>query len=369
MISDNMISDNMISDNMISDNMISDNMISDNMISNNITIFLRCELSQNEKRSPLTPNDIKILLKYGILSYVQSSKYRIFEDYEYEDAGAIIVNDSWYEDKYKDCIIIGLKELDNLEMLNKHIHVYFSHSYKNQTGSKYILERFKASNSILYDFEYFLNSFNKRIIGFGIYAGYVGAVLGLKHFYNQSLSRLSEWSSYDLMINDVKINKYIHPLIGIIGHKGNCGAGVIEILQSLNLNYEIIDKNLENKGNYMKKFDILYNSISLDNSSTELWFDKSTIFTKKLLIIDISCDYTKPNNPIKIYDEATTFENPVYKYNDYVDVIAINNLPSLLPKDSSTYFSKNLLNLLLEYDKSNTWINNMKIYYENINKK
>ena len=317
------------------------------MISNNITIFLRRELSQYEKRTPLTPNDVKILLKYGIPSYVQSSKYRIFNDVEYQNAGAIIVEDSWYEEKYKDCIIIGLKELDNLEMLNNHIHVYFSHSYKNQIGSKYILERFKASNSILYDFEYFLNSFNKRVIGFGIYAGYVGAVLGLKHFNNQSLLNLSEWNSYDSMINDVKINDYIRPLIGIIGHKGNCGTGVIEILQYFNLNDEIIDKNKENKGQYMKKFDILYNCICLNNSSTELWFDKSTIFTKKILIVDISCDYTKPNNPINIYNNPTTFENPVYKYNNYVDIIAINNLPSLLPKDSSIYFSKKLLKILL----------------------
>jgi saccharopine dehydrogenase (NAD+, L-lysine-forming) len=315
-----------------------------------MTIFLRSELNQNEKRTPLIPNDIKILLKYGIPSYVQTSKYRIFNDSEYQNAGAIIVDDNWYEDKYKDCIIIGLKELNNLELLNKHTHFYFSHSHKNQVGSKYILERFKESNSILYDFEYFLDSFNKRLIAFGIYAGYVGAVLGLKHFYNQNLSNLVEWCSYDSMINDVKINQYIRPLIGIIGHKGNCGTGVIEILQSLNLNYEIIDKNKENKGEYMKKFDILYNSISLNNSSTELWFDKSTIFTKKILIVDISCDYTKPNNPINIYNEATTFENPVYKYNNYVDIIAINNLPSLLPKDSSIYFSKKLLNLLIQVD-------------------
>lgn len=337
------------------------------MISNNITIFLRRELSAYEKRTPLVPNDIKILLKYGIPSYIQSSKHRIFSDNEYQNAGAIIVEDNWYEDKYKDCIIIGLKELDNLEMLNKHIHVYFSHSYKNQIGSKYILERFKASNSILYDFEYFLNSFNKRIIGFGKYAGFVGAVLGLKHFYNPCLSRLVEWHSYDSMINDVKMSEYITPLIGIIGHKGNCGTGVIEILQQLNLNYEIIDKNQENKGNYMKKFDILYNCICLDDNSNELWFDKSTIFTKKLLIVDISCDYNKPNNPINIYKEATTFENPVYKYNDYVDIIAINNLPSLLSIDSSIYFSNILTILLLEYDKSNTWIHNMKKFYDVIN--
>ena len=336
------------------------------MISNNITIFLRRELSPYEKRTPLIPNDIKILLKYGIPSYVQSSKHRIFGDTEYQDAGAIIVEDSWYEDKYKDYIIIGLKELDNLEMLNNHIHVYFSHSYKNQDGSKYILERFKASNSILYDFEYFLNSFNKRVIGFGIYAGYVGAILGLKHFYNPSLSRLSEWSSYDSMINDVKINEYITPLIGIIGHKGNCGTGVIEILQSLNLNYEIIDINMENKGIYMKKFDILYNCICLNNSSNEIWFDKSTIFTKKLLIVDISCDYTKPNNPIKLYDKNTTWVNPVYKpkSNQFVKIISIDNLPSLLPKSSSDYFSNLFVKLLKDYSNDNNkiWEQNLNIY-------
>ena len=167
------------------------------------------------------------------------------------------------------------------------------------------------------------------------------------------------------MINDVKINEYITPLIGIIGHKGNCGTGVIEILQSLNLNYEIIDKNMENKGIYMKKFDILYNCICLNNSSNEIWFDKSTIFTKKLLIVDISCDYKKPNNPIHIYNESTTFENPVYKYNNYVDIIAINNLPSLLPKDSSLDFSNKLVNFINNNDM--LWKNNLSIFKNKIN--
>ena len=83
------------------------------------------------------------------------------------------------------------------------------------------------------------------------------------------------------------------------------------------------------------------------------------------MIVDISCDYTKPNNPINIYNNPTTFENPVYKYNNYVDIIAIDNLPSLLPKESSDYFSKKLLTLLLDFNKdtNNYWKNNLKIYY------
>ena len=122
----------------------------------------------------------------------------------------------------------------------------------------------------------------------------------------------------------------------------------------------------------MKHFDILYNCICLDNKYSEVWFDENTFFPKNIVIVDISADYTKPNNPIKIYNNNTTFENPVYKYNNNVDIIAINNLPSLLPKDSSNYFSNILLQLLIQlllnYNNVYWHINLMK-YYEMINKK
>ena len=68
---------------------------------NDITIFLRSELNKNEKRTPLTPFDVKILLLNNIKVYIQSSKHRIFDDSEYNNIGAIVVNDEWYDIKYK----------------------------------------------------------------------------------------------------------------------------------------------------------------------------------------------------------------------------------------------------------------------------
>jgi alanine dehydrogenase len=97
------------------------------------------------------------------------------------------------------------------------------------------------------------------------------------------------------------------------------------------------------------------------NQSHETWFHNKTIFKKPIIIVDISCDYNNPNNPIKIYEEATSWEEPVYSYNKYVDIIAINNLPSLLPKDSSNEFSKILVELLLNFNNS-VWENNKNIF-------
>jgi saccharopine dehydrogenase (NAD+, L-lysine-forming) len=98
----------------------------------------------------------------------------------------------------------------------------------------------------------------------------------------------------------------------------------------------------------------------------ETWLDKKTIFFKPITIVDISCDCTRENNPIKLYEKSTTWNQPVLSYNKYVDIIAIDNLPSLLPKDSSDYFSDICIRLLLNYN-NDEWINNKNIFYYHCN--
>ena len=132
-------------------------------------IYLRKEFYDNEYRTPLVPKDINILIKNNFLVYIQSCNNRCFTDTEYEEYGGILVNDEWYN--YNDCLIIGIKELNFIDnLINKnnleYSHLYFSHTFKNQINSKYILEKFKYSNSILYDLEYFVYDDNKRIITF-----------------------------------------------------------------------------------------------------------------------------------------------------------------------------------------------------------
>jgi len=347
-------------------------------MNNSTIVYLRKEENINEYRTPLTPKDINILLKSRFIVYVQSSKYRIYTDEEYKENGAIITNLEWHDKLFNDALITGIKEIKDLNMLNNHTHIYFSHSYKNQTGADILLKAFSDSLSILYDFEFFLDENKKRIIAFGFYAGIVGCVLGLLQFFNKinnlpNINNLKPWSSFQEMTNQINLLKNIYNFsslkIGIIGHNGRCGTGVKNILNKLGIKYTTIDRNLNDSDILnLKDFDILYNCIVLDENYNLVWFDKDTVFNKNIVIIDISCDYNKVNNPLKLYSKLTSWNEPIYKYNEYVDIIAVHNLPSLLPKESSDEFSNIFKNLLLDYknDSKKYWKNNLSIFFNKI---
>jgi saccharopine dehydrogenase (NAD+, L-lysine-forming) len=150
------------------------------------SIYIRAETYENEIRCPIIPVNVKDLINAGFTVYVQHSISRCYNDSEFKKYGAIIVRDHW--SLYKDSLIIGLKELDNINKLNNHVHLYFSHSFKNQKDSKNILLAFKNTKSYLYDFEYFTDSTNQRIISFGFYAGIVGSALGIMQYCSKHIS-------------------------------------------------------------------------------------------------------------------------------------------------------------------------------------
>jgi saccharopine dehydrogenase (NAD+, L-lysine-forming) len=340
-----------------------------------INIFLRAELNKFELRSPLSPYDIKLLVNNGFIIYIEKSDHRIFCDAEYEKYGAILTNKKWYE-LDNTFLIIGLKELDNLEYLNNHTHIYFSHSYKNQHNSNKLLNAFINSKSILYDFEYFIDKTLKiRVISFGFYAGIVGGILGIKQ-YIENIKSLKIWENQEEMIDEIEYKEYFKELkIALIGYNGNCGSGVKYILNKISdkLNITYIGRNDSKSELY--NYDIVYNCIKLDKDYNEVWIDENNIklFNKKIIIVDISRDSYKDNNPIKLYIEPTKWDNPVLKYNENINIIAIDNLPSLLPYDSSIYFSKLFCNLLLNYNKyKDIWdVSKQELYnaYKNMNNK
>ena len=311
-------------------------------------IYIRRESAENEKRTPLVPKDINKLVSAGITVVVQYSDNRIYKDEEYEKEGAILTNKPWYSEEYSNYLLIGLKELDNLDYLNNHTHMYFSHSFKNQTNAENILNSFSKSNSSIYDFEYFFHN-NKRYIAFGYYAGIVGAVLGLQQYTSRKnnikdIHTLKSYPSYSSLLKTVFFSTV---KVALIGSEGRCASGVKKILDTLGIHYTPFTKSDSISG--LENYDIVYNCIVLDESYSHTWFDETTHFTKPIVIVDISCDYSKKNNPIKLYSEATTWKHPVFKYNDLVDIIAIDNLPSMLPKESSDEFSDLCTKLLLSF--------------------
>jgi len=329
-------------------------------------IFIRKETYRNEHRTPLTPNDVEILIRSGFTVFVEKSRERAYTDEEYERKGGILTPFSWPKGVFpffNSCLIIGLKELENIQYLDQHSHAYFSHSFKGQKDSASILTSFSRSQSRLYDFEYFLSSENKRMISFGFYAGCVGAVLGILHYKKQLPSPLKPWDSFETMIQTTQQTPLTHNLkIGIIGASGRCGKGVQKVLETLGIPFTVLDKVSDISR--FKDFDIFYNCIKLEESYSEVWFHSRTQFEKPILIVDISCDASKKNQPIQLYSQATTWDSPVYSYNPLVDIIAIDNLPSLLPRESSEHFSSVLVNLLVNKEHAAIWKKAHEIFLE-----
>ena len=322
------------------------------------SIFVRAETFPNEYRTPLVPDDVKILLQNGIHVFIQASKTRFFQDSLYNDiSGCTLTSESWTHPDFKHSFIIGIKELSELECLNQHQHVYFSHTRKGQAGSDRILTAFTKSMSQLYDFEYITDHSGTRLIAFGFYAGVVGAALGLQEYgcramQKPSLQRLYPWSSFTSLLRSIP--DVGEPTIAIIGSKGRCGQGVCSVLKTLGLKYIEFGKNDQIQG--LETFDIVYNCIVLDTSYTHVWFSEETQFSHPIVIVDISCDSSKPNNPIQLYKTSTTWSDPVFHPDPLVSLIAIENLPSLLPSESSYHFSACLVPLLLKFPKD-PWAN------------
>jgi len=310
-------------------------------------IYLRSESNRNEKRTPITPDDCSELFVNGFLIYIQKSRHRIYSDQEYEENSAIITDLPWYDVMFKNALIVGLKEFPELDQLDGHSHLFFSHSFRKQTNSDKILNAFRSTQSKLFDFEYIVDDQNNRLLAFGEYSGLVGAVLGILFHHHSFLPALTPWSSFEEMISNIPedISKR-NPTVAVIGPNGRCGTGVCKILNRFSIPFTPIYKETDKSD--LTKYDMIFNCILLDTNSKEVWLTEHTEFSKRVLLVDISCDATKSNNPFPIYSETTSWTNPVSK--NLIDIIAIDNLPSLLPRESSDHFSSLLTKILLTDD-------------------
>jgi saccharopine dehydrogenase (NAD+, L-lysine-forming) len=340
-------------------------------------LVLRNEYKKNEYRVALIPNDCKTLINNNFIIYVESSKNRCFSDELYKNNGCIIIDDfTKYNLNKGQTLIIGLKELDynNLELFC-YKHLYFSHTFKDQSNSKEILQKFKIKKGLIYDLEYLIDDNNKRLVAFGFWAGFIGTAISLLQYYykfnNKELSNLTPYNDYKILIEELKkLFEYFKNLdVGIIGINGRCGEGCKFLLDKLSINYVgyLKGNNLENLINH----NIIINCIKLETNFDKIFISNDNIinFKNLSLITDVSCDIFAVNNPIKLNYNLTTFQKPVFKLNQNIDIICIDNLPSLLPIDSSTEFSNKLTPLILMINNDNNilWNNLEILYYKKIN--
>lgn len=137
-------------------------------------LLLRAEQKPLEHRS-FSPAVIKSLIDAGYPVTVERSSTnpdfkRIFEDSEYEAAGAKLVESGVWPNAPKGTIVLGLKELpeENFPLKNDFIH--FAHCYKGQKGHQEVLSRFPRGGSVLYDLEFLVDEVGRRVSGMEIYS-------------------------------------------------------------------------------------------------------------------------------------------------------------------------------------------------------
>jgi saccharopine dehydrogenase (NAD+, L-lysine-forming) len=271
--------------------------------------------------------------------------------------------------------VVGLKELpeDVPELRNEHI--YFAHCYKNQAGWQEILRRFQRGDGTLLDLEFLVDDKGRRVAAFGRPAGSVGAALGLLQWAAQqegkSLQTCEPWETEEKMVEHVrgvlaKLGR--SPRVIVFGALGRCGQGSINILQRCGIPAEQLaqwDLEETKRGGPFAEtlqYDVLINDIYLSGKIPPFVTHELLQQPRRLsVVVDVSCDTSNPFNPLPIYSDGTTLSNPVQHIvpatpdRPLLDVIAIDHLPTLLPRESSVGFAKDLLPHLLQLNQTAVW--------------
>lgn len=124
-----------------------------------------------ERRVPLVPDDLRELAEHGHVFVVQASEKRAFSDEEYRQAGCAV------EETLADCpLIIGLKEVPAEVFEAGRTYVYFSHTIKGQPANMPLLRQALNLGCTVLDYERIVDENGRRLIFFGNYAGYAGAI-------------------------------------------------------------------------------------------------------------------------------------------------------------------------------------------------
>ena len=143
----------------------------------------------------------------------------------------------------------------------------------------------------------------------------------------------------------------------VIGSLGRVGTGVCDFCEEFSLNIKKWDLAETISGgpfHEVLNHEILFNCV-VATPNTPVFFQPGYVGSKRTLTVigDIACDSDSDYNPIPIYSSPTTWNKPGLNIagDPPLDVMAIDNLPSLLPKESSIDFAEQLFPYLLGFDE------------------
>ena len=353
--------------------------------------------SPPDRRVVLDPKSCKNLLSTfpSAELIIESSPIRAFSDMDYSSAGLEVVADVSAAE-----VLIGVKEVPIEALIPNKSYFFFSHTIKKQPYNRKLLQAILDKNITLYDHETLVNESNHRLIGFGYYAGVVGAYNGLRAlglklncFELPKATDLNDRAALNaqldlLIIPNVKI---------ILTGSGRVGQGAKEILDHLNIKKVSVDQFLNNsfKEAVYVQLDVLDYCKRQDGTTLgkkdffnypeayQSTFDRFTsvadffiaghfygkgapaFFTREQaksprfnlkVVADISCDI---DGPVACTIRPSTIDKPIYGYDaetetevnfsnaSAIAVMAVDNLPCELPKDASEGFGQTFVEKII----------------------
>ncbi len=324
-------------------------------------LWVRAEQRPNEERVGLTPEGAKALLDAGIRVTIEESSVRAIGLQGYKDAGAEIAPENSWPTAPKDAIVFGLKELPEDGTPLIHRHIMFGHAFKGQHSGIELLRRFKAGGGVLYDLEYLVDDDGRRVAAFGYWAGFAGAAVAMRCWAaqarNEEAGPVSVFHSSRAMLNDLvedlQASGASIPTAIVIGALGRVGTGASELLEAVGVPVTQWDMEETSSGGPFPEIlahDVFINCI-FARPGTPVFVPKTALAEDRNLSVigDVSCDPDSDYNPVPVYDRATDWIVPSLRVHDdpVMDVTAIDNLPSMLPVESSEDYALQLLPTLL----------------------
>ena len=322
-------------------------------------LWVRAEQRPNEERVGLTPDGAAALIAAGIKVTVERSSARAIGLDGYVAAGCDIAEENQWPKAPADAIIFGLKELPEDGTPLTHRHIMFGHAFKGQPAGQVLLQRFKAGGGTLYDLEYLVDQTGRRVAAFGYWAGYAGAAVSLKAWVAQQrgglIGPVAKYPGKQALLDDLaaEMAGLAPPRAIVIGALGRVGTGASDLCSALGVavtKWDIAETASGGPFPEVLQHDIFLNCI-LARPGCPVFVPASAKTDPRSLTVigDIACDPTSDFSPIKVYDRATDWQAPALRVaeNPPLDVMAIDNLPSLLPVESSEDYAAQLLPSLL----------------------
>lgn len=360
--------------------------------------LIREEKIPQDNRVAFTPQQCQwILSRYPTVQItVQPSPHRAFKDDEYRAAGIDVAEDLSHCD-----ILLGIKEVPKDRLIPGKTYLFFSHTKKLQPQNREMLQTILEHNISLIDYECLVHPDGQRILGFGFFAGVVGAHNGLLEYGRRTglfdFKRVYECHDFQELITHY-FGVKLPPVKIVTTGSGRVTAGILEVMGLLGIKYIPPDEFLINEyaypvytqlkagelylrrsdktysrddfhahpEQYDCKFlpyvtcsDVLMNGIYWDQDIAPLftWDDLAKENFRIQVIADITDDQGG-SVPCNLGD--ATIEDPVYGVHrtnrdriapydkEGVTMMCVGNLPNELPRDASQFFGDHLMKYVFD---------------------